>query len=211
MEATTEKGVGWITEENTPSGYDLLWGTESNLDLFRQEGGHIRNKLTKEIVDQVEDQLPLEGSIVDIGCGVGDLLAEIKRRRNGLLLSGLDFSEKAIEKARVRFSSDQFVQYVIHQNLPYGCSQFDVVFCTDVLEHLDHPRQVVKELVRICRPKGLVVIVVPDGDIDQFFGHNWFWSQASLGEFLSEWRPQVIRLPMTREFLACIRVSESPA
>jgi SAM-dependent methyltransferase len=210
MEVSDQYGVGWITEENTSSSYDLLWGEDSILESFRMEGGHVRDKLTEEIVDHIERWLPVQGNIVDIGCGVGDLLAEVHRRCPGATLHGLDFSAKAIEKARARFHSDSFLCHVLHQDIPYPSHEFDVVLCTDVLEHLEYPKRIVEELVRICRPGGMVVIVVPDGDIDQFFGHNWFWNQGSLDEFLADWRPQVIRLPITREFLACLQVSDFP-
>jgi len=206
MEASNQYGVGWITEENTSSSYDLLWGDESILESFREEGGHVRDKLTEEIVDHIERWLPEQGSIVDIGCGVGDLLAEVSRRCPDVALHGLDFSAKAIEKTRSRFHSDRFICHVLKQDIPYSSDEFDVVLCTDVLEHLEYPQRIVEELVRVCRPGGMVVIVVPDGDVDQFFGHNWFWNQASLGEFLAQWQPQVTRLPITREFLARLQV-----
>ena len=80
------------------------------------------------------------------------------------------------------------------------------MLCTDVLEHLERPKLIAAELVRICRPGGMVVIVVPDGDVDQFLGHYWFWNEGSLSLLLAEWEPEVIRLPRTREFLARIQV-----
>lgn len=206
MEVSDEKGVGWITEENTSSAYDLLWGNECNLELFRQEGGHVRDRMNEEIVDQIEGRLPINGKVVDIGCGVGDLLDEVLQRRPDSALHGLDFSAKAIERIRARFESQDFMCHVIHQDLPYASQEFDVVFCTDVLEHLERPKLIAAELVRICRPGGMVVIVVPDGDVDQFLGHYWFWNEGSLSLLLAEWEPEVIRLPRTREFLARIQI-----
>lgn len=209
MKVSGDKGVGWITEENTPYSYDLLWGEDDNLDLFRKEGGHIRDLLTEEIVDELNGKLPPLGSIVDVGCGVGDLLAEILSRYPSVKVNGLDFSARAIEKARDRFQSDEFIHYIIEKDLPYDANLFDLVLCTDVLEHLEYPGLIVAELLRICRPGGLVVIVVPDGDVDQFFGHNWFWNEASLSEFLAPWHPLVSRLPKTKELMARMQPSST--
>ena len=39
-------GVGWVTEDNSPEGYDLLWGDAKHVDAFRLESGHVRDKLT---------------------------------------------------------------------------------------------------------------------------------------------------------------------
>lgn len=201
-----ERGIGWLTEDNSSEGYDLLWGDSNNLEAFRNEANGIRDKLTVEIVDSVQHDLKSVKDVVDIGCGVGDLLAEVINRQPGISLSGLDFSAKAVYMAAQRFPEGSFIQHVIVESLPYDNDQFDLVLCTDVLEHLDCPQRIASELVRICRPGGLVVIVVPDGDVDQFLGHYWFWNQDSLSSMLADWNPEVIRLPETREFRARICV-----
>lgn len=197
-------GVGWVTEDNSPEGYDLLWGDAGHVEAFRAEAGHVRDKLTLEIVDHVEARIGPQASVVDIGCGVGDLLTEVVRRRPGVRVAGLDFSGKAVEGARAALPAGEFQRFTIERTLPYASASFDVVLCTDVLEHLEYPRAAAAELVRICKPGGLVAIVVPDGDVDQFFGHWWFWNERSLAEMLGDWQPKVSRLPQTREFIACI-------
>lgn len=204
----TDFGIGWITEDNSADGYDLLWGDSSNLDAFRAEADHVRDKLTTEVVDHVVGDIAADASVVDIGCGVGDLLREVRSRKPGVCVSGLDFSVKAVEGARAAMPDGDFIQHVIEQSLPYESATFDVVLCTDVLEHLEFPKTVVAELVRICRPGGLVAIVVPDGDVDQFLGHYWFWNEESFRALLSDWDASVSRLPLTREFIARIVVGE---
>lgn len=203
---SADLGIGWITEDNTAAGYDQLWGDQANLAAFREEADGVREKLTREIVDCIEDGIADGAEVVDIGCGVGDLLAEVRRCRPRVAVAGLDFSQKAVDAAATTFPGGRFVQHVIDRTLPYDTAAFDVVLCTDVLEHLERPRAIAAELVRICRPGGMVVIVVPDGDVDQFLGHYWFWNVESLGTMLAEWKPEVMRLPETREFLARIAV-----
>lgn len=201
-----ELGVGWVTEDNSPAGYDLLWGDGENLAAFRAEANHVRDKLTVEIANAVEKNLHPQAAVVDIGCGVGDLLVEMRRRQADITVAGLDFSPKAVEGAQTTLPDGSFMQFVIEKHLPYETNAFDVVLCTDVLEHLENPQSIVAELVRICRPGGSVFIVVPDGDVDTFLGHYWFWNQATLQEFLAEWKATVTRLPITREFIAHILI-----
>ncbi|MBB3133605.1 2-polyprenyl-3-methyl-5-hydroxy-6-metoxy-1,4-benzoquinol methylase [Rhizobium pisi] len=201
---SADLGVGWLTEDNSAEGYDLLWGDSSNLAAFKAEAGHARDKLTTEIVDLIEVHLPNSGSVCDVGCGVGDLLREVRRRRPALAVSGLDFSGKAVEGAARAMPDGAFQQFVIHQNLPYETASFDLVLCTDVLEHLEYPKRVAAELVRICRPGGTVAIVVPDGTGDQFLGHNWFWSKESFADMLAEFGARVSTLPVTKELMAVI-------
>jgi len=203
---STDLGVGWITEDNSPEGYDQLWGDSANLNVYTTEGGHARERLKKEIADYAASLLPASAHIADIGCGVGDLLGELSARKPGVRVSGLDFSAKAVEAARHTFPAGEFLHHVIDRTLPYPDQSFDAVFCTDVLEHLEHPRLVAAELVRICKKGGHVIIVVPDGDVDQFFGHYWFWDKERLTTLLSPWNAKVSRLPDTREFIAHISV-----
>jgi SAM-dependent methyltransferase len=207
QERRSDVGVGWLTEDNTPESYDLLWGDEEALKQFREEGDGIREKLTKEIVDHIADRISDDAHVVDIGCGAGDLLIQIQSRQPGVRLAGCDFSPGAIERARQRLAESDLCEHKIKTDLPYKDGLFDVVLCTDTLEHLEYPALIVNELVRICRPGGVVVIVVPDGDVDQFLGHLWFWSEDRLREFLGPWNGVVQRLPETRELLAIIEMS----
>jgi SAM-dependent methyltransferase len=201
-------GIGWITEENTPEGYDSLWGDNENLAAFRAEADHIRDVLTTEIADVVSQHLSPKAEVVDIGCGVGDLLLEVTKRQPQVKVAGLDFSPKAVEGAQKALPVGEFMRFTIEQTLPYPSDTFDVVMCTDVLEHLEYPQDIVKELVRICRPGGSVFIVVPDGDVDVFLGHYWFWNQTSLEAFLADWGAAVHRLPVSHEFIAHISLPQ---
>lgn len=201
-----EDGIGWLTEDNSPEGYDLLWGDGANLQVYRAEGNHARDKLKIEIIDQVADAIRAGKRVVDIGCGVGDLLAEVRARQPDVDVCGLDFSPKAIEGARRVLPDGEFRRFVIDRTLPYADHSFDIVLCTDVIEHLEYPKAVVAELVRICRPGGTVAVVVPDGDVDQFFGHNWFFNQQRFSELLADWGGVVTRLPVTGEFIGRISV-----
>jgi SAM-dependent methyltransferase len=200
----TDWAVGWLTEENTPEGYDALWGTDEALERFTSEDQAIRQTLTTEIIDATIGFLKPNCAVLDVGCGVGDLLAEVARRSETPILAGCDFSPKAIERIKTRLAGE-FREVVIQNSLPYADASFDIVYCTDVIEHLEYPADIVGELVRICRPGGYVCIVVPDGAVDTFFGHLWFWTEATLPKFLAPWGARISRLPVSREFLALIK------
>ncbi|WP_413430181.1 class I SAM-dependent methyltransferase [Synechococcus sp. Cu2B8-bc1011] len=207
---SSELGVGWITESNTPEAYDLLWGDKNNLQQFRNECHGIRDVLTSEIISMVTTQLSRSSNIVDIGCGAGDLLLQALHVNTNIIPHGLDFSPKSIELARTRFKNGHdFITYTIDESLPYDSASFDMVFCTDVLEHLEQPKLIIDELYRIAKPYGSVIIVVPDGRYDQFLGHLWFWSPSSFKELLSDYDPRVSILPQSRELFAIIDVHPS--
>lgn len=205
QERKSDCGIGWLTEDNTPEGYDLLWGDPDALEKFRTENDGVRDRLAKEIVAHIIADIPDECALVDIGCGVGDLLEEIRALRPQVRLAGCDFSSKAIQAARLRMPDGTFSIQTIETEVDYPDNSFDVVLCTDVLEHLDYPKRVIGELLRICRPGGFVALVVPDGDVDLFLGHNWFWNLEQFGTFLEEWKPVVRQMPETKELIATIK------
>lgn len=200
--ATADLGVGWVTEQNTPEGYDRLWGDTLAVEGYKSEGNGVRERMPHEIVAALPDAVRRARSVCDIGCGVGDLLAAVQQLNSYVQLAGLDFSEAAVARASARFPGGTFVRHIIVDSLPLPSDAFDVVFCTDVLEHIEHRGSLVSELMRICAPGGDVLIVVPDGDVDQFFGHLWFFDQSSLAAFLEPWSAEVRRLQDCREFLA---------
>lgn len=199
-----EWGVGWLTEANTEEAYDSLWGDQANLARFREEGEGIRVILTDEVVEQVGSRLAPGVRVLDVGCGVGDLLAALREREPAIRPTGLDFSDRAVQTALTRLPDGDIRRHHLRDPLPHPDDSFHLVLCTDTLEHLDDPAAVVAELVRVCAPGGAVVVVVPDGAMDTFLGHRWFWSVDSLGELAGRWGGAARRLPASGELIAVI-------
>jgi 2-polyprenyl-3-methyl-5-hydroxy-6-metoxy-1,4-benzoquinol methylase len=88
-------------------------------------------------------------SIIDVGCGEGILLSHIGGPVSGKRLCGLDADPKEIETARVQAPFARFVVGSIY-DLPFRDGQFDLVICTEVLEHLESPEKALKQLSRVA-------------------------------------------------------------
>jgi SAM-dependent methyltransferase len=99
------------------------------------------------------------GSVVEIGCGDGALLAELSSRGFGGSLAGFDISTAAIELARgravPRVSSLAVFDGV---RLPVGDKSFDLGVLSHVLEHVDEPSTLLRDVARACRA---VIVEVP--------------------------------------------------
>ena len=125
--------------------------------------------------------------ICDVGCGTGEMLEILKSSLPPgypLELSGLDFASSAIAKARKLLPGAALSVGDIYANdLPTGC--FDLVLCLETLEHLKRPEKALATLLRICRPGGVIVITVPNGDKDSWEGHINFWNASQFAAFLS--------------------------
>jgi 2-polyprenyl-3-methyl-5-hydroxy-6-metoxy-1,4-benzoquinol methylase len=113
-------------------------------------------------------------SILDVGCGEGFTLNRLREKGIGKTLEGVEYSKAAIELGYKMYPDTKIKQGNIYQ-LPYKDNAFDLVLCTEVLEHLDDPQKGLKELVRVS--KKYLVISVPN---EPFFmlaqlvrGKNW--------------------------------------
>jgi 2-polyprenyl-3-methyl-5-hydroxy-6-metoxy-1,4-benzoquinol methylase len=122
-----------------------------------------------------------EKDVVDVGCGTGVLLQEILSRYAPRAVFGYDFSEQALKVCAARMPNAQFGAYDVYDPPPM-CA--DVVFCTEVLEHLLYPDLALKNLLRMCRTGGMLIVTVPDGRKDTFLGHINFWSPESWRVFV---------------------------
>lgn len=167
-------------EENSVELYEKFYGDAQALEEYYKGE---RMKFYKAVVTQVaEEGVDLAGKdVLDVGCGVGFLLDQILRRFSPASLQGADFSEEAMKASRQRFPSMRFFRHDINEPIP---EKFDVVFCTEVLEHLERPHIALANLVGALRPAGVLVLTVPDGRQDTINEHLNFWSPESWKAFL---------------------------
>jgi len=123
--------------------------------------------------------------IIDVGCGTGHLLAEVLHRVPGAeTVVGVDFAASAIAQLAQVVPTARGVQASLFE-LEEEPRSFDLVLCTEVLEHVRRPEDALGVLVELCAPGGHVVATVPDGDEDTYEGHVNFWSEAEFAAFLA--------------------------
>jgi ubiquinone/menaquinone biosynthesis C-methylase UbiE len=107
-----------------------------------------------KISELVRAHLPCE-AFLDAGCGDGRYLAalaeELPARR-----AGLDLSERILETARARLDAD--LRQASLEAIPFADGEFDLVLCSQVIEHVLDADAAVAELVRVLRPGGTLVI-----------------------------------------------------
>ncbi len=105
-------------------------------------------------------QLPQEAEslrwrALEVGCGGGLLTEEIAKM--GFITTGIDPSEVSLRTARKHASvSGLSIRYDkgVGEHLPYYDNEFDVVFCCDVLEHVQDVGKVISEISRVLRSGG---------------------------------------------------------
>ena len=105
---------------------------------------------------------PKEGEkILDIACGNGALILKIAER--GCEVSGIDMSEAGIERARHLAEREGIAcKFVVGnaEDLPYPDGYFDKIVCSSSLEHFNDDIKALKEMCRVLKPGGCVVMTV---------------------------------------------------
>ena len=99
------------------------------------------------------------GKIIDIGCGEGYLLYKIHEKYPQAELYGLDLSQGRITKTKEHVPVSNLLRGDV-LSLPFPDNSFDIVVCSELLEHMDAYKKVVDELVRIS--KKTIIITVPN-------------------------------------------------
>jgi len=105
------------------------------------------------------DWLP-EGAapVLDVGCGNGIYTQHLARKCGGAV--GVDHNEKNLLWARREFPQCEFV-LSNGENLPFADASFGAVMLTEVLEHTRDDRETLREIARVCRPGGTLLLSTP--------------------------------------------------
>src|SRR3954454_2425327 len=99
------------------------------------------------------------GSLVEIGCGDGALLAELSARGFGGSLAGFDISAAAVDLARGRaLPRVGSLEVFDGVRLPVEDGAFELGVLSHVLEHVEEPAQLLREAARACRA---LIVEVP--------------------------------------------------
>jgi SAM-dependent methyltransferase len=108
--------------------------------------------------------LPPAPEILDAGCGSGRNMVELARVG---AVTGVELADASAQRARQR-NVGSVVQGSV-TDLPFEDDSFDLAVCLDVIEHLDDDRAALRELRRVIRPGGKLLVTVP--------AYQWLWSE----------------------------------
>jgi SAM-dependent methyltransferase len=90
--------------------------------------------------------------VLDLGCGAGDSVDLFRSVDPQVSWVGADIENSAEVAGRTRTDAE-FVSFD-GRRLPFDDSSFELVYCKQVLEHVEHPRELMAEVARVLRPGG---------------------------------------------------------
>jgi SAM-dependent methyltransferase len=135
------------------------------LQTHQAEDRHWWYRGRRSVLDRViEDlRLPARAEILDAGCGSGRNMIEFARHG---AVTGIELSATSVEIARRRGAGEVVEGSVLE--MPFEAGRFDLAASLDVIEHLEDDLAALRELRRVVKPGGTLLVTVP--------AYQWLWS-----------------------------------
>lgn len=143
--------------------------TEDFAHKYTEEGqGKIGQKLLDGYFSSVSKLVDASGitgrkkvRAIEIGCGEGFSTQRLRKMLpNNVQLEASEYVASLVPKAQKRNPGVTVTQESIYET-QHADETFDLIFLLEVLEHLDYPEEALKELARILKPDGFLVLGVP--------------------------------------------------
>ena len=146
-------------------------GLHSNYILERQKRLKSFSKLYNSRLSLIESFYPSKGNLLDIGCGAGFFLNIAKER--GWNCHGLEILPEYIKYAKENFALENIRCESLDEPLTYDENTFDVITLWDLIEHLRNPLKSLKQINRVMKPGGLLVMWTPNVKNAIFRKEKW--------------------------------------
>jgi len=140
------------------SDWDRFWegetggdsGIQKIISKFRK---HFDNEYLKRIITLKPSP---NGKILEVGCGTAQCTHKLSEK--GYNSFAMDYSPQA----RI-FWNQEAAHFLIADgfHIPFKSDSFELVWNAGVLEHFTDPQPMLKEMIRVCKPDGMVFIIVP--------------------------------------------------
>ena len=138
---------------------------EYELQTHRAEDRHWWYQGRRTVLERAIERLglPAHARILDAGCGSGRNMIDLARHGT---VTGVELSQTSVELARERASGEVIEGSVLE--MPFEAGRFDLAASLDVIEHLEDDLAALRELRRVVKPGGTLLVTVP--------AYQWLWS-----------------------------------
>ena len=177
---------------------DYISHTDGKRTLFEKMYHFIKRKAIRDKVSLINSHQPLKGRILDIGAGTGDFLLECKNQNWEIL--GIEPNDKAKGIA-------------VGKGIKFGdtiekleSNSFDVITMWHVLEHVPNLNNQIKELKRLLKPNGTLIIAVPNFKSFDAKHYGKFWAAYDVPIHFWHFSKTAIKMLFEKEEMKLVQV-----
>jgi 2-polyprenyl-3-methyl-5-hydroxy-6-metoxy-1,4-benzoquinol methylase len=184
------------TETELPIYYeseDYISHTDGKRTLFEKVYQYIKNIALKNKLDLINGLQPEKGNLLDIGAGTGDFLAVAQQ--NGWKITGIEPNEKA-----KNIAINKGISFVENSEL-LEKESFDTITMWHVLEHIPDLELQIKELKRLLKPNGTILIAVPNFNSYDAKHYGSYWAAYDVPRHLWHFSKTAIKLLFEKQDL----------
>jgi len=136
--------------------YESYWSAGKRTFSGSNQGyaPNFRRWLAAELRD-----LPPNAAVLEVGCGDASFTTELAKHSTAV--TAIDISAGQIAENAARFPGITFRQHDVAECFPFADGAFEVVWCSEVLEHLFDPAYALREMHRCLRAGGRLLVTVP--------------------------------------------------
>ncbi len=136
--------------------YETYWAAGKHTFSGSNQGyaPNLRRWMTDELRD-LSNNVP----VLEVGCGDASFTADLANHFSRV--TAIDISAGQIAENAKKFPGITFKQHDVSERFPFADGTFEVVWCSEVLEHLFDPSFALREMHRILKPNGRLMVTVP--------------------------------------------------
>lgn len=116
---------------------------------------------------------------LDVGCNSGYMLSELQKKFPKASYVGIDIYDKAISFGRKNYPTIKF-KVANAEKLSFKAKTFDLITFYETIEHVENPKKVLKELKRVLKDTGVLILAMDSGS--WLFRFVWFIWENTKGK-----------------------------
>ena len=156
-----------VSQRTNVETYDI----KQRIDVYLSRASYFRKRYKKDIYDI--KKFKNSGRLLDVGCNIGFFLDVA--RNEGFTVTGIEPNRECASYAQTKYHLD--VHAVRIEEAKFDNEMFDVVTLFDVLEHIPDLHRMLREIRRILKAEGILVIQSPNLSslMASATGAKWAW------------------------------------
>jgi len=123
-----------------------------------ETSGGISNDAIYSAILRAATEFGAAGSVLDFGAGTGSLTRRLLQSERFASVAATDLMERPADL------SVNWIRADLNDLLPVAPGTFDTVIAAEVIEHLENPRAMARELFRLLKPGGLAIVSTPNNE-----------------------------------------------